>query len=247
MIIIDFFKHLFSVLIRNSYWLYRLSRVSFNGSKKLHFPIIVEGKGKIIFASKCEIKRKVKLGVSEKARVEFDKSAFLESESSLLLSNSSQVKIGKNFKLGEKSKLYISSDSIIGNDVKIASNCSIFARENHLSGKIEICDGSHIGDFTIIDLVDDVLIGKEVAIGPNCTLYTHDHGYEDKSLPSWKGQLSHDPIIIEDGAWIGSSVTILPGVRVGKRTVIAAGSVVTKSVKDNSIYGGVPAKFIKKI
>jgi acetyltransferase-like isoleucine patch superfamily enzyme len=54
-------------------------------------------------------------------------------------------------------------------------------------------------------------------------------------------------IIIDDGSTDGSGVTLLPGVTIGKRAVIAAGSVVTKSVEAESIYGGVPAKFIKRI
>lgn len=55
------------------------------------------------------------------------------------------------------------------------------------------------------------------------------------------------PITIEDGCWIGASVTILPGVRIGKGCVIAAGAVVTHDVEDNTLVGGVPAKVIKEL
>jgi acetyltransferase-like isoleucine patch superfamily enzyme len=48
------------------------------------------------------------------------------------------------------------------------------------------------------------------------------------------------PIVLEDGAWIGAGAIVLPGVRVGRGAVIAAGAVVTKDVEPYSIVGGVP-------
>ena len=54
-------------------------------------------------------------------------------------------------------------------------------------------------------------------------------------------------IIIEDEVWIGANVTILPGIKVGKCSVIGAGSIVTKDVPEYSIVAGIPAKVIKKI
>ncbi|MBV4357845.1 hypothetical protein KTO63_11845 [Parasegetibacter sp. MAH-26] len=55
------------------------------------------------------------------------------------------------------------------------------------------------------------------------------------------------PITIEDGAWIGSRVTILPGVTIGEKSIIAAGAVVTKDVEPYTLVGGVPAKIIKHL
>lgn len=54
-------------------------------------------------------------------------------------------------------------------------------------------------------------------------------------------------IVIKNGSWIGARVTILPGVTVGEGCIIAAGSVVTKDCLPNTMYGGVPAKFIKSL
>ena len=53
------------------------------------------------------------------------------------------------------------------------------------------------------------------------------------------------PITVGDGAWIGANCTILPGVTIGRGAVVAAGSVVTKSIGDNEMYAGVPAKLIR--
>ena len=55
------------------------------------------------------------------------------------------------------------------------------------------------------------------------------------------------PIHIGKKVWIGSGAIVLPGVNIGDNSVIAAGSVVTKDVPENSVFGGNPAKLIKKI
>jgi galactoside O-acetyltransferase len=58
---------------------------------------------------------------------------------------------------------------------------------------------------------------------------------------------SAQPVIIEDDVWIGTRAVILPGVRIGYGSVIAAGSVVTKDVPPMTVVAGIPAKPIKKI
>lgn len=55
------------------------------------------------------------------------------------------------------------------------------------------------------------------------------------------------PVIIKDGAFIGTDCIILKGVTIGEKSVIGAGSVVTKSVPDGEIWAGNPAKFIRKV
>jgi len=62
---------------------------------------------------------------------------------------------------------------------------------------------------------------------------------------SWKSPIDIKPIVIDDGAWVGTGVIILPGVHIGKMAVIAAGSVVNKDVPDYGIYGGIPAKALR--
>lgn len=247
MILIHFLKYYISVCVRHIYWLYRLNKVGFGRHALLQFPLKIEGKGKITFENNCILQKHVNLGVAKGSILKAGNQALFERNSTVLISNKGKLAIGNNFKIGANARLYVYNDWRFGDGVKIETNCAIFARESERAGKLIIGNGSHIGDFTIIDVVDDVTIGNGVALGPNCTLYTHDHSYEDKSVPAWKGGIVHKPINIEDGAWIGSGVTILPGVTIGERAVIAAGSVVTKSVESNTIYGGIPAKLIKKI
>ena len=88
-----------------------------------------------------------------------------------------------------------------------------------------------------------IYIGDEVFIGHNVSLLTLNHNLN----PQKRANLIPSPIYLEDHVWLGSNVTILPGVRVGKNSVVAAGAVVSKDVPANTVVGGIPAKIIKKI
>lgn len=85
-----------------------------------------------------------------------------------------------------------------------------------------------------------IKLGNHVVVGPNVSFITSGHDYSVLSLPDIAKSIK-----IDDYVWIGSNVTILPGVRIGEAAVIAAGAVVTKNVQPYTIVGGIPAKFIK--
>ncbi|MDB5230182.1 MAG: sugar O-acetyltransferase [Chitinophagaceae bacterium] len=88
-----------------------------------------------------------------------------------------------------------------------------------------------------------ITIEDHVLIGPRVNLITENHPID----PSQRNSLVLNPILVKRKAWIGAGVTILPGVTIGENSIIAAGAVVTKNVPDNTIVGGIPAKFIKSI
>ncbi len=90
-----------------------------------------------------------------------------------------------------------------------------------------------------------VVIGKNCAIGPNVSFETVNHNMRFDPRDGW-GAVAKS-IEVEDRVWIGSGSILLPGVVVGHGSVIAAGSVVTRSVPPNCLYGGVPARFLRSI
>ncbi|WP_417464354.1 acyltransferase [Kordiimonas sp.] len=93
-----------------------------------------------------------------------------------------------------------------------------------------------------------ITIGNDVLIGAGVHMYVNNHRYDrtDVTIAS-QGYYPSEDVTIEDDVWIGANAVILPGVRVGRHSVIAAGSVVTKSVDPFSVYGGVPARKLKDI
>src|SRR6218665_53646 len=88
-----------------------------------------------------------------------------------------------------------------------------------------------------------ITIEDEVLIGPKVNLITENHPIN----PNERRSLIAKPIVIKRKAWIGASATILPGVTVGENSIVAAGAVVSKDVPDNTIVGGIPAKFIRNV
>jgi acetyltransferase-like isoleucine patch superfamily enzyme len=88
-----------------------------------------------------------------------------------------------------------------------------------------------------------ITIEDDVLIGPRVNLVTENHPLN----PSDRRALITKPIVIKRRAWIGAGATILPGVTIGENAVIAAGSVVSKDVPANTVFGGIPAKFIKAV
>lgn len=103
-------------------------------------------------------------------------------------------------------------------------------------------------DLVISDLKNrknNLHIGNRVSIGPNVTLIT-DSGPNNSILINQFPTISGE-IIICDDAWIGAGSIILPNVKVGKCSIVAAGSVCNKDIPEYTIVGGVPAKIIKKI
>lgn len=110
---------------------------------------------------------------------------------------------------------------------------------------VTLGDNSGIGVNALIS--PEVQIGKNVMMGPGCMIFTQNHAYKDISIPMCQqGFLERKRIIIEDDVWIGARVTILPGVKVGRGSIIGAGAVVTHDVLDYSIVAGNPAREIGK-
>jgi acetyltransferase-like isoleucine patch superfamily enzyme len=234
-------------IARTFYWHYNLSRAKIGSIRALQWPIIVEGKGNWTAGSNLSLGHRCLISVGKGGRLRIGDNATIGAYTEMRAGDDVHLHIGDSFTVETGSRLYIQKNWHIGDRVTIATNCAIFSRESPVCGALQIGPGTHIGDNTIIDVADNITIGKEVAIGPNCVIYSHDHGYSGVSKPAWKGQLKTAAISIEDGSWIGANVTLLPGVTIGEKSVIAAGAVVTRNVPAYSLWGGIPAKQIKEL
>ena len=106
--------------------------------------------------------------------------------------------------------------------------------------RLKISDYCWIGEEVWIDNIDLVKISKNVCISQRVYLCTGNHNYKKTSF-----DLLTSPIIIHEGSWIGACSCISPGTIIGRNSVITFGSVVNGLVKDNSIYTGNKANFVK--
>jgi putative colanic acid biosynthesis acetyltransferase WcaF len=98
-----------------------------------------------------------------------------------------------------------------------------------------------IGNDAFFDARDTITLGENVNIAAEVRIYTREHDIDDPYFAECGGA-----VVIDDYAYIGTRVTILPGVRIGKGAVVASGAVVTKDVAPYMLVGGVPAKVIRE-
>jgi acetyltransferase-like isoleucine patch superfamily enzyme len=133
-----------------------------------------------------------------------------------------------------------------GTNSSIAYPFNIIGAENIFIG----CNVSLGSGSTIFTTRAKVIIGDNVIFGPNVTLISGDHmpivgRFIGDVLDDEKNQDFDQDIIVESDVWIGTGCIILKGVKIGRSSIIAAGSVVVKDVEPYSIVGGVPGRKIK--
>lgn len=120
-----------------------------------------------------------------------------------------------------------------------------FSCINNAVGDVIIGDHSRIGLHNTI--IGPVTIGSHVNLAQGITITALNHNFEDASRRIDEQGVSTKPVVIGDDVWIGANAVVLPGVTIGRHSVVAAGAVVTKDVPDNSLVVGVPAKVIKSL
>lgn len=124
----------------------------------------------------------------------------------------------------------------------------LFDREHQqYSGSIRIGKNVFISHNSLIDYTGHLVICDGVQILGGTTILTHSHDI-DYLRKTGENVTFQSQLLIEENAYIGSNVTILASChRIGKNAVVAAGAVLTHDVPDSVVFGGVPAKFIKKL
>ncbi|MCB9282995.1 MAG: colanic acid biosynthesis acetyltransferase WcaF [Lewinellaceae bacterium] len=107
--------------------------------------------------------------------------------------------------------------------------------------KLTIGDHSWIGEHVWIDNLAPVTIGSNVCLSQGALLLTGNHDYKKPSF-----DLITQPIVLEDGVWIGARSVVCPGVTARSHAVLAVGSVATKELEAYQVYQGVPAEKVRQ-
>ncbi|MGD1805632.1 DapH/DapD/GlmU-related protein [Dapis sp. BLCC M126] len=170
------------------------------------------------------------------------------------------VIFGKSITIRHPDKIYIGDNVIIDDyavlDGKGADNNRIIIGDNVMIGRSSVisCKNGNItiGENSNIAMNCFIQSAKEVNIGKNVLFAAYsyvigggDHETERTDIPIIaQGQIVKG-ITIEDNCWIGASVKVLDGVKIGRDSIIGAGAVVTKDIPDYAIAVGVPAKVVK--
>lgn len=112
---------------------------------------------------------------------------------------------------------------------------------------VQLNDYVHITAMTNVVIGDNVLMASKIYIS-DCThgSYSGDNNDSDPNSIPIDRPLSSKPVLIEDNVWLGEFVSVLPGVTIGKGTIVGANSVVSKSLPPYVIAVGIPAKPVKK-
>ncbi len=139
-------------------------------------------------------------------------------------------------------------DNVIirGQDIRIGRNVSIasFSVINTRGGSLVIGPNSSINEFSKLSCLGGVTIGSDVRMGSHLNIVASSHIFGNADIPISKQGLSAKGVVIENNVWIGCNVVVLDGVTIGHGSVVAAGSVVNKSIPPGSVCAGVPAKVI---
>lgn len=136
--------------------------------------------------------------------------------------------------IGKRIFKNLGSNAVFRDHNIFADGRNVEIGDNFLSGRYNYFGGGPI------------TIGNDVMMANFIIIETTNHVISDISTPIRLQDVTKSPVEIDNDVWIGNRVVILPGVKIGKGSVLASGSVVTEDIEPYSIVGGVPARLIRK-
>ncbi len=156
------------------------------------------------------------------------------------------------------SKIYGKRVRIIWQDAKLLGIDRIRIGQDFISGRglwletigdgqLIIGDNVNVSDWVHIGALSSVTIGNGCLMGSKVLITDHSHGtvadiqLEAPVRPAERPLHSKGPVVIEENVWLGDSVVVLPGVRIGRNAIVGANSVVTHNIPDNTVWAGMPA------
>jgi carbonic anhydrase/acetyltransferase-like protein (isoleucine patch superfamily) len=139
----------------------------------------------------------------------------------------------------------------VGNDTLISTQVTMSAglllgQDLGSDPVLRIGDRCVIGRGSHIVAHASVRIGDDVWTGPYVYITDQNHGYADPDVPIGHQPPVNRPVSIGAGSWLGAGAIVLPGTRIGRNVVVAAGSVVRGEVPDRCVVAGVPARIVRE-
>jgi acetyltransferase-like isoleucine patch superfamily enzyme len=139
----------------------------------------------------------------------------------------------------------------VGDDVFVGSHSWLQSIDHPGSGDgpaLEIGDGVSISGMAHITAAHSVRLGANVLLARNVFISDHNHRFDRVGTPVLEqGIQPPRAVVIEDGAWIGENVVVLPGVTIGSGAVVGANSVVLHDVPARCVAVGAPARVVKRL
>jgi acetyltransferase-like isoleucine patch superfamily enzyme len=155
---------------------------------------------------------------------------------------------GKPINIHPSSRVSSRSDirNFLGGRIEIGKNCEIHPYSMILTygGDIHVGDNCSLNPFAIVYGHGGVRLGNGVRIAAHTVIIPSSHVVSKEGAPFYESGVTGRGIDIADNVWLGAGVVVLDGVRIGRNCIIGAGSVVTRSVPDNTTVAGVPARTI---
>jgi maltose O-acetyltransferase len=134
---------------------------------------------------------------------------------------------------------------LIGDRVRLASNVSTLQLSVGSAGRLEIGDRVLINHGCSLGATKLVRIGERCNIGSQCILI--DNAFHQLDPERRDEQPESAPVVLESNVWLATRVIVLPGVTIGRNSVVGAGSVVTRDIPPDVLAAGIPAKVIRPL
>ena len=169
---------------------------------------------------------------------------------SVQITHGKHIRCGKNVKFEDFSEIHgLCSDGLNFGDYVTISRGVMIRPSSYYGGDygngLTIGEHSSIGPYGYVGCSGKIVIGKNVMFGPKCSLFAENHVFSDTESSIKSQGVQQKGITIEDDCWIGSNVTIIDGVTIGKGSVIGAGTLVTKDIPTGSIVVDKREKLIR--
>ncbi|MFR9757548.1 acyltransferase [Streptomyces sp. TR06-5] len=159
---------------------------------------------------------------------------------------------------GAGSRLAFPQGTVFGAPwIEVGAHCVVGQEVTLTAGMMP---GLDLGDDTVLTLGDGVVLGRgshvvadtpvtlgdSVFCGPYVYITSTNHSYDDPRVPVGKQWPRTAPVRIGPGSWLGAGAVVLPGARLGRNVVVAAGSVVRGEVPDHAVVAGAPARVVRR-